>query len=207
MRTGLSSFTGASPAALRPLLGRTDALGSVRRGGARSGIYAYSMKLATTLALLALIGSSACSKSASVEVASEPDATPAPVEAKLVEDPSDVHLVGDHLEIDKKIMFAHDSDEILDESNEILDHISVALHNHGEFTKLHVIGHTDSTGDDAHNQDLSERRAAAVVAALRERGQTQTLDARGAGENEPTCTEDTDECHEQNRRVEFVVEQ
>lgn len=167
------------------------------------------MKLANTLALAVLFSLSACSKSATVEVASEPEPAPAPVaaEAAPVEDPSDVHIVGDHLEIDSKILFAHDSDEILPDSNEILDHVAQALKNHGEFTKLHVIGHTDSTGDDAHNQELSERRAAAVVKALTERGATQTMDGRGAGETEPACSEETDECHENNRRVEFIVEQ
>ena len=173
------------------------------------------MKLANTLALLALLGATACSKSASVEVSNEPEPAPAeaaPVEAEVAEvapaaeDPSDVHIVGDHIEIDQKILFANDSDEILPESGEILDHLAKTLTNHGEFTTLHVVGHTDSKGDDAHNQELSERRANAVVAALKERGVSQNMDARGAGETELSCTDDTDECHEKNRRVEFVVE-
>jgi outer membrane protein OmpA-like peptidoglycan-associated protein len=33
------------------------------------------------------------------------------------------------------------------------------------------------------------------------------MDGRGAGETEHACSEDTDECHEKNRRVEFIVEQ
>lgn len=171
------------------------------------------MKLPVSLGLVVLLGAGACSKSVSVEASTEPQpapaAEPAPAEpaAAAVADPSDVHVVGDHLEIDQKIMFAQDSDKILDESNEILDHIAQALKNHGEFTKMHVVGHTDSTGDDAHNQELSERRAASVVAALESRGVSQKLDARGAGETEPACKEETDACHEQNRRVEFIVEQ
>ncbi|TPV93473.1 MAG: OmpA family protein [Myxococcales bacterium FL481] len=176
------------------------------------------MRLTTVLSSTILaLAASACSMSGSVEASTAPEPEPAPapeaeaepetVEAPPpAEDPEDVHIVGDHLEIDQKIMFAHDSDEILAESNEILDHIAQALGNHGEFTKMHVIGHTDATGDDAHNQDLSARRAAAVVAALESRGVTQTMDSRGVGKSEPTCSEDTDACHEQNRRVEFVVE-
>ncbi len=35
---------------------------------------------------------------------------------------------------------------------------------------------------------------------------TQEIDSRGAGETELECQEDTDECHEKNRRVEFLVE-
>lgn len=133
-------------------------------------------------------------------VAEAPEAEPAP------EDPSDVRIEGDHLVIDQKIMFAHNSDEILSESNEILDHIAQALANHTELSTLHVIGHTDTSGGHDLNQKLSEKRAAAVVAALQERGVAQTIDSRGVGETEPVCSEDTDACHEQNRRVEFVVE-
>jgi outer membrane protein OmpA-like peptidoglycan-associated protein len=45
-----------------------------------------------------------------------------------------------------------------------------------------------------------------VVAALRERGLSINITSAGRGESEPLCTEETDECHEQNRRVDFVVE-
>lgn len=165
--------------------------------------------------LALLLGASACSKSMSVGTPEAPEPAPAPAaaveppataEVAPVEDPSDVRIVGDHIEFDEKIHFATNSDEILADSNGMLDHIAQALKNHGEFTKLHVVGHTDKTGKKDHNQDLSERRAAAVVAALESRGVTQAMDARGAGEDEPTCTEDTDECHEKNRRVELIVE-
>lgn len=160
-----------------------------------------------------LLGAStlaACSKSAKISTTPDPEpAKPkiadAPVAPKYP-DPPDVHIEGDHLTIDQKIHFGHDSDEIMDDSTEILDHIALALKNHTEFAVLHVVGHTDSSGNDAHNLELSQKRAEAVVAALTERGVTQTMDARGAGETELTCTEATDDCHKQNRRVEFIVE-
>lgn len=163
-------------------------------------------KLVLLVASLAFVG---CKKETPPSAApAEPvaEAEPAPEPEPAAEDPSDVHIEGDHLVIDQKIHFATDSDEILDDSTDILDHIAQALANHTELSTVHVIGHTDSTGDDAHNLDLSERRAASVVAALKERGVTQNIDSRGAGEQEPSCSEDTDACHEQNRRVEFVVE-
>lgn len=170
------------------------------------------MKSPQFLVLFASLGLFACKKETPppappepapvAEAAPEPEPEPEP---EPVEDPSDVHVEGDHLVIDQKIHFATNSDEILDDSTEILDHIGQALTNHTELTTVHVIGHTDSTGKDAHNLELSDRRAAAVVAALKERGVTQEIDARGAGEKEPVCSEKTDECHEKNRRVEFVV--
>ncbi|MCH2108205.1 MAG: OmpA family protein [Polyangiaceae bacterium] len=179
-------------------------------------------KLTLTVSVAALL-LSACSakieaKTPEAAPAEEPAAEPAPEpaaeepapepaaepEAKA-EDPSDVHIDGDHLTIDKMIHFAPNSDEILGDSTEILDHVATALKNHTELAVVHVIGHTDAVGSDEENQDLSERRAAAVVKALEERGVTQKIDATGKGETEHTCEEDTDECHEKNRRVEFVV--
>ena len=134
-----------------------------------------------------------------------PSPEPAPTTPARA-DPADVHIEGDHLTIDRKIHFAHDSDEILDDSTEILDHIAEALKNHnrvgqGSRRRPHRFERRR-----CHNKDLSERRAAAVVTALRERGVEQEIDSKGAGETELACTEDTDECHEQNRRVEFIVE-
>ena len=68
-----------------------------------------------------------------------------------------------------------------------------------------IIGHTDTDGGHDHNMDLSNRRAAAVENALRERGVTIELEHDGGGETEPMCSEDTDECHASNRRVEFLI--
>ena len=188
------------------------------------------MKIAKFASLVALsFIAVACSKSASISVSTGGEEEPAPAPAEeapaeeapaeeapaeeapaeeapvAAEDPSDVHIEGDHITIDQKIHFARNSDEILDDSSEILDHIAQALKNHTEFATLEVIGHTDANGSHEHNVDLSERRAASVVKALEERGVTQKISSKGVGEDEPTCEEDTDECHEKNRRVEFVV--
>lgn len=121
-------------------------------------------------------------------------------------DPPDVHLEGDHIRIDDHIHFAHDSDEILETSNQLLDHIAEFLQHHDEITALHLVGHTDATGTAEYNRELSERRAAAVRRALVQRGVTQPIDSRGAGQSERLCQEDTDDCHRRNRRVEFRVD-
>jgi len=119
--------------------------------------------------------------------------------------PTDVHIEGDHITIDRKIHFESDSDVILADSNELLDHIADMVNHHPEIHHLKIIGHTDASGGHDHNQDLSERRAAAVMAALRQRGVQIDLRSSGVGETEPVCEEDTPECHEQNRRVEFLI--
>ncbi|MDQ3033293.1 MAG: OmpA family protein [Myxococcota bacterium] len=118
---------------------------------------------------------------------------------------SQAHLTGDHITLDDHINFEHDSAVIVDDSNDLLDDIASVLTEHTEIGSVHIIGHTDSSGDDDHNLELSQQRAEAVAAALRARGVTQNVDARGAGETEPLCAEDTEDCHAANRRVEIIV--
>ena len=137
----------------------------------------------------------------------EPAPEPAPVEtAAAEEDPEDVRIEGDHLVLDGKILFGPDSDVILGESYTILDHVALLVSHHtDEISHLNIVGHTDTTGDAGHNQDLSERRAAAVVTYLRDKGVTVELDSAGAGETQPLCEENTAECNARNRRVEFLI--
>ena len=132
---------------------------------------------------------------------------PPPAEEEpAVEDPSDVRLEGDHIVIDRHIMFENRSSTILAESNELLDHIAQLIQNHStEVTGLRIIGHTSSVGPDAVNQTLSEERSAAVEAALQSRGVSISLEHLGAGETQLLCEEETDECHARNRRVEFLI--
>jgi len=116
-----------------------------------------------------------------------------------------IRIEGDRVKFDDHINFAVDSDEILPESGELLDALADTLKEHDDIAAVRVDGHTDSTGDDDHNLELSEERAAAVVAALRERGVTQQLASRGLGETAPLCTDETEACHARNRRVEIVI--
>ncbi|WP_455620993.1 OmpA family protein [Parabacteroides sp.] len=71
--------------------------------------------------------------------------------------------------------------------------------------KFSVEGHTDSTGNAASNQTLSEQRSQAIVAKLVELGIAQDrLTAVGKGQNNPIADNSTDEGRAKNRRVEFV---
>lgn len=134
------------------------------------------------------------------EPAPEPVAPPEPAP-----EPQDVHIVGDHLTIDRHISFASASNEILPESNDLIDHVAQLVNMHPEIQHISIIGHTDDQGSAAANMTLSTSRAEAVVEALRTRGVNIQLEASGAGETQNLCEEDTDECHARNRRVEFLI--
>lgn len=71
--------------------------------------------------------------------------------------------------------------------------------------RFHVDGHTDSVGDGASNQALSQRRAEAVRQALIARGAASAaLESRGFGEARPIESNDSVEGRARNRRVELV---
>ena len=69
--------------------------------------------------------------------------------------------------------------------------------------RIDVVGHTDSTGTNAYNLDLSRRRAQAVLAALTPMVTAPgvRLGATGRGESEPIADNATDAGRQANRRV------
>jgi outer membrane protein OmpA-like peptidoglycan-associated protein len=69
-----------------------------------------------------------------------------------------------------------------------------------------VEGFTDSTGSESHNQQLSERRASAVAAALASQGVArERIAMRAYGEAFPVASNDSASSRQQNRRVEIVL--
>ena len=73
-------------------------------------------------------------------------------------------------------------------------------------TRLEIAAHTDSVGDAAVNMKLSQRRAAAVVKYLVQRGvDPKVVSAKGYGELQPIADNASEAGRAENRRVEFRV--
>ena len=73
-------------------------------------------------------------------------------------------------------------------------------------TSILVEGHTDSTGSESYNQQLSERRANSVKNLLIQRGvQAYRINILGYGESRPVATNATPEGRQMNRRVEIRI--
>ncbi|MBT0961176.1 OmpA family protein [Denitromonas iodatirespirans] len=90
-------------------------------------------------------------------------------------------------------------------ANDALDKLAGALATVPQVHAL-IVGHTDSAGDNAYNQRLSEARAAAVGRALVERGVAEErLSSEGRGEDEPVADNATREGRAANRRVELMI--
>jgi outer membrane protein OmpA-like peptidoglycan-associated protein len=118
-----------------------------------------------------------------------------------------VTRIGDNITLNMpgNITFATDSADLNASFYEVLGSVSLVL-NEFEQTVIEIAGHTDSTGSDAYNQSLSERRASSVAAYLRTR---QILPDRiitvGMGEGRPVASNDTPDGRQQNRRVELTL--
>ncbi len=71
---------------------------------------------------------------------------------------------------------------------------------------IEIIGHTDNTGNETENYELSEKRAKAVYDYLISKNISKSrLSYRGMGGKEPIAPNDTEEGRKKNRRVAFVV--
>ncbi len=71
---------------------------------------------------------------------------------------------------------------------------------------IEIAGHTDTDGEDAFNQMLSQKRAQAVADYLVKAGlPADRFQAIGYGGTQPLATNDTDEGKAQNRRIDFLV--
>ncbi|WP_374319195.1 OmpA family protein [Pseudoxanthomonas kaohsiungensis] len=111
--------------------------------------------------------------------------------------------------LNDRVLFDFDKSDIRADAAQVLDTLAGALVK-AQARGMEIRGHTDSKGSDGYNQSLSERRAAAVVAALRQRGAAADAQARGYGESQPVAPNEIDGQdnpggRQLNRRVEIFV--
>jgi OOP family OmpA-OmpF porin len=101
------------------------------------------------------------------------------------------------------VNFAYDKSELRPTATDTLDRVAGELRGQPD-VHYEVAGFTDSSGSDAYNQSLSERRAGAVGDYLMGHGvDGGQLTMRGYGENNPVATNATKEGRAKNRRVEI----
>ena len=119
----------------------------------------------------------------------------------------DVTRDGDNLILNmpSNVTFGVDSSAISPTFQTTLSNVADTLSRY-EKSYVDVLGHTDSTGSDAYNQSLSERRAESVANFLANSGvQRARLATRGYGESQPIASNSTEEGRAANRRVEIKI--
>ena len=109
------------------------------------------------------------------------------------------------LNLPSNVTFASDSADINPAFATVLNSVAIILNKYPQ-TLLDIDGHTDNTGSDQYNQQLSERRAISVGQYL----QAQRIDPRrllvvGFGETRPIATNASEQGRAVNRRVEIRI--
>lgn len=146
---------------------------------------------------------------------SQPEPTPPPVTP--VESPRPELTSADRIEkalvqgkgseISLTVNFEHDSDKITGAARAQIFEIAKALKSDQVAgMRVRVEGHTDSTGEDAYNADLSYRRALSVIKSLTRDYEIsdKNLEISGLGESRPIADNNTEVGRAINRRVTLV---
>ena len=118
-----------------------------------------------------------------------------------------VTRVGDRiiLNMPSNITFNTDQDAVLPQFYPTLNSVAIVLRKFDR-TLVDINGHTDSTGSQAYNQGLSERRAMSVAGYLNSQGvDPRRVSAVGFGPNQPVASNATPDGRAQNRRVEIQI--
>ncbi|MBK5525866.1 OmpA family protein [Pseudomonas sp. TH06] len=104
-----------------------------------------------------------------------------------------------------KVLFGSDVESLNKQSTEIVERIGKALLNVG-IERVRVDGHTDASGKESYNQQLSLRRAKSVANVLGTVGMKQeNIQLQGLGSSEPVAPNNTAAGRTENRRVAIVV--
>lgn len=110
------------------------------------------------------------------------------------------------IEISEQVQFETGTAVLRPASESILADVVRILKTHPEIERVQIQGHTDDTGTDEYNRELSQRRAESVSKWLVERGvEAIRLEAKGMGRSRPIAENTTEEGRAKNRRVEFHI--
>ena len=133
-----------------------------------------------------------------------PVAEPAPVEPVVYEE---VEEVAEAVRVELDVKFDFDKADVKQDSYSDIENLAEFMKQYPQ-TATTVEGHTDSVGNAAYNQKLSERRAAAVRDTLvNQYGvEADRVNAVGYGKDRPVADNATNEGRAINRRVEASVE-
>lgn len=109
------------------------------------------------------------------------------------------------LNMPSNITFDTDESDIRPQFYDVLNSVALVLREFNQ-TLVDVYGHTDSTGSDTYNLDLSRRRAQSVASFLSSSGiDPRRFYVTGFGESRPIAPNSTEAGRAQNRRVEIQL--
>jgi outer membrane protein OmpA-like peptidoglycan-associated protein len=109
------------------------------------------------------------------------------------------------IKFDSGILFDSDKADLKAAAQSNLHNLAASLQNNPQ-TNILIVGHTDNTGTQDHNMDLSIKRAESVRSFLVSSNvDGSRLTTQGKGETEPIADNNTVNGRTQNRRVEIAI--
>lgn len=120
---------------------------------------------------------------------------------------ADVERVGEGILINfpSGLLFDFDASTLRSASRADLADLAASFGKY-EGRELMIVGHTDATGTDSYNMNLSRERAQSTADYLVSRGvPSSRIRVVGRGEEEPVATNDSADGRQLNRRVEVAV--
>jgi outer membrane protein OmpA-like peptidoglycan-associated protein len=111
------------------------------------------------------------------------------------------------VELPADVLFDFDQASLRPDATQALGRLATVIRGYPT-GRVEIEGHTDSKGNEAYNQKLSERRAEAVKRWLveREKIAAERLTTHGAGKSRPVADNSNDAGRQKNRRVEVVIQ-
>ena len=141
---------------------------------------------------------------------------PAPVVESLVEvvaTPTAATIsetIEQKITIGAAMLFGFDSAELTEDAKAVIDERIQTLRGSATLTsKMRIEGHTDSSGPEAYNQQLSQRRAQAVadyIVSASYNVKPDDIEVVGKGESDPIASNATAAGRAENRRVVVIAE-
>ncbi len=117
-----------------------------------------------------------------------------------------IEMHDDRIVLEERLLFDTERAKLRPGALRVLQAVVELWRQHPEWTRLRIEGHADDRGPEEFNLYISEKRARVVRRRLVELGIPQDIiEAVGYGESRPRVQGHSEEAHQANRRVEFVV--
>jgi outer membrane protein OmpA-like peptidoglycan-associated protein len=171
-------------------------------GGAATG--AIIGRVAGNTALGAIIGA-AVGGTAGVLIGKKMDKQAQEIKTEVPN--ATVERVGEGINVtfNSGVLFGFDKSDLTSTAQTNIQQLATILNKYPD-TYVRVEGHTDTTGTDAYNNALSERRATAVANYLKTQGVAASrVQTFWYGSKQPVVPNNSDANKAKNRRVEFSI--
>lgn len=118
-----------------------------------------------------------------------------------------VFMHSDRIVLDERVLFDVDRARVRSAGREVIGQIAAVWRANPGWKRITIEGHADVRGSDDYNLELSQRRAERVRDVFVRLGfERERIDAVGYGRSRPLDPGSSDDAHQRNRRVEFLID-